>query len=144
MGASCDPSRVNQSLSVQLAVWSRRTVWQWEKGCNLCLIPLILESLLIIGSSFHHLANPEPCHSALRGSWGVGGEGVVVGCGGEGAPSGVNWTHTLLLHISSFRSIKEKEITTAENRSGNTFSFLRAKVAHYASCKWCDSKSLTE
>lgn len=84
--------------------------WQCEKGCSLCLIPFISESLLIIGSSFHHLAYPQPCHSALRGSWGVWRRGGAR----QQPPSGVNRTHMHTVHTSSFRSIKEKEITRAE------------------------------
>lgn len=83
-----------------------------REGRNLCLIPLILESLLIIGSSFHHLANPEACHSALRGSRGAGGRG-----GGRKTPSEENRTRThSQVHTSSFGSIKEKEITSSEKR----------------------------
>lgn len=95
-----------------------------REWCNLLLIPLILESLLIIGSSFHHLANPEPCHSALQGSWGAGRKG---GGGGEAdRPHQESTEHTLLLHTSSFRSIKEKK-RSREPRGDKKMDSLSSK-----------------
>lgn len=99
-----------------------------REWCNLLLIPLILESLLIIGSSFHHLANPEPCHSALQGSWGAGRKGD--GGGGRQASSGVNRTHTSAPYVFIQVNKRKKEIKRTERRSENGFPLLKVILAH--------------
>lgn len=87
MGASCDPISSESiiicaagSVMQEDGVAAEKEREEEREGCNLCLIPLILESLLIMGSSFHHLANPEVCHSALQGS--ETGCACVCLCGG--------------------------------------------------------------
>lgn len=149
MGASCDPISSESiiicaagSVMQEDGVAAEREREEEREGCNLCLIPLILESLLIRGSSFHHLANPEVCHSALQGSV-IGCACVFVWSGviGRQTTSGGN-THThcssICLHSSQEKkdmNRKRSKYWTSHHTSCSFLYFFLNKSSHQTDYK---------
>lgn len=131
MSTSCDPSLEKSIFICAAGSVVQEDSVQAREVCNLCLIPLILESLLIIGSSFHHLANPELCHSAWRGSCRVGKWGSRKG------PSGVNRTHTHTPSPYVFIQVNKKkrdQKNREETKKKKRFFPEKSMLLHRNSC----------
>lgn len=133
MGASCEPSEANQSWSAQLAARrGRNGVAVWEGVQSLpdtFHFGITSHNRVIISSLSLSAALPL----SLEGIMGCM-ETRMGGGGRQQPPSGVNRTHMHTVHTSSFRSIKEKEITRAEkgNLKIDSQSLIKATLVIWA------------